>query len=243
MGRFEAGLVSVSFRELSVVEIIKLAKEAGLSFIEWGSDVHAPFSDEKRLSEIALLSKEWEIGISSYGTYYKIGQNKKEEIIPYIKAAKILGTDVLRIWCEKAEDRDELICECIMLSKIAESENVKLCLECHNGTFTENIDDALYLMDKVNSENFRMYYQPNQFKSEEENLIYAERIAPFTENIHVFNWMGNEKYPLAEGRGVWEKYLSFFKGGKLLLEFMPDGKKESLKTEAKSLFDIMEELK
>ena len=98
-------------------------------------------------------------------------------------------------------------------------------------------------MENVNSENFRMYYQPNQFKSEEENLIYAERIEPFTENIHVFNWMGNEKYPLAEGRGVWEKYFSFFKGGKLLLEFMPDGKKESLKTEAKSLFDIMEELK
>ena len=39
---YKFGLVSVSFRELGVDEIITAAKNAGLSCIEWCSDVHAP---------------------------------------------------------------------------------------------------------------------------------------------------------------------------------------------------------
>ena len=42
---FRTGLVSVSFRDKTPPEIIKAAAGAGLSCIEWGSDVHAPFSD------------------------------------------------------------------------------------------------------------------------------------------------------------------------------------------------------
>ena len=37
-----AGLVSISFRQLPPEEIAALARDAGLAFIEWGSDVHAP---------------------------------------------------------------------------------------------------------------------------------------------------------------------------------------------------------
>ena len=34
------GLTSVTFRQLSVGEIIALARETGCTGIEWGSDVH-----------------------------------------------------------------------------------------------------------------------------------------------------------------------------------------------------------
>ena len=39
---YHAGLVSISFRENSPEEIVKACVAAGLRYIEWGSDVHAP---------------------------------------------------------------------------------------------------------------------------------------------------------------------------------------------------------
>ena len=95
---FRLGLVSISFRDKTPLEIIKAAADAGLSCIEWGSDVHAPFSDTKKLTEIKKECEANGITCCSYGTYYRIGQNTDSEIMPYIEAAKILGTDVLRLW-------------------------------------------------------------------------------------------------------------------------------------------------
>jgi len=39
---FKFGLCSVSFRKNTPEEILKTMKEAGLSLIEWGADVHPP---------------------------------------------------------------------------------------------------------------------------------------------------------------------------------------------------------
>ncbi len=36
------GLTSVTFRQLTVDQIITLARETGCTGIEWGSDVHVP---------------------------------------------------------------------------------------------------------------------------------------------------------------------------------------------------------
>ena len=58
--------------------------------------------------------------------------------------------------------------------------------------------------------------------------------------IHVFNWIGKEKYPLKEAKGVWKSYLSCFEKNKnLLLEFMPDDKIETLRSEADALKEIV----
>ena len=247
--QYTRGLVSVSFRGKTPEEILQAAKEAGLSCIEWGSDVHAPCGDASALERIARLQKEQGVFCSSYGTYFRIGVNAAEEIEAYIAAAKILGTDILRLWCgDKGSakytdaEREGLLGKCITLAKIAEAHGVKLCMECHVNTFTDIKESALWLMESVGSPSFRMYWQPNQFVSAEENLAYARLLAPYTEHIHVFHWLGKEKFPLREGIGIWRQYLSCFSGERtLLLEFMPDGKIESLPGEADTLAKIIGE--
>ena len=241
------GLVSVSFRQLSVLEIIKLIKAEGMSLVEWGSDVHAPKDDIEKLEQIAELQKEYGIKCSSYGTYFKVGTTPIEELESYIKAAKILGTNVLRIWCGDKDsenysesEKQKLFEECKKLSEIAEQNVVVLCLECHGWTYTNRLSSALEVMEVVNSDSFKMYWQPNQFRSYEENLEYAENIAKYTVNIHVFNWDGEDKFPLIEAVDVWREYLKKFSGNEnLLLEFMPDGKPESLMTEYGALKEIV----
>ena len=96
---YHAGLVSISFRSLTPKQIIDAVANAGLACIEWGSDVHAPCHDIPILQEIARLQKDAGISCCSYGTYFRIGVNTAQELPDYIRAAKILGTNILRLWC------------------------------------------------------------------------------------------------------------------------------------------------
>lgn len=240
------GLVSVSFRSLSVEEIIEAVKKAGLSCIEWGSDVHAPCGDLENLKKIARLQAEAGIHCCSYGTYFRLGVHKTEELLPYIEAAKILGTDILRLWCGNKgseeysnEELESLYEECRAAAKLAEEHQVTLCMECHNHTLTDWKEPALALMKAVDSPAFRMYWQPNQWRTEEENLAYAGLLAEYTDHIHVFNWKESERYLLKDAIGLWQQYLEKIPGERtLLLEFMPDDKVESLECEAEALRKI-----
>ena len=240
---FNFGLCSISFRKNTPEEILQAMKAAELSVIEWGSDVHCP---PERAPKIAKLQKQYDIRCCSYGTYFRLGVTPIDELKEYITAAKVLGANVLRLWCgnKNSEDYIEiektaLFAACRMATEIAETEDVTLCMECHNRTYTNNKESARELMENVNSKHFRMYWQPNQLRSEEENIQYAKLLSKYTENIHVFNWIGKEKYPLKEATDVWKSYLSCFEKNKnLLLEFMPDDKIETLRSEADALKEI-----
>ena len=125
---------------------------------------------------------------------------------------------------------------------IAEANGVTLCMECHKKTFTENPDDAVWLMKSVDSPHLRMYWQPFQWQTMEENLKNAQKIAPCAEHIHVFQWKGKDRFSLRDGIAEWIKYLEAFSTPRtLLLEFMPDDLIESLDKEAEALKKIVRE--
>jgi hypothetical protein len=113
-------------------------------------------------------------------------------------------------------------------------------MECHKNSFTERVEDSLLLMREVASPAFQMYYQPHQWKSVAENLEMAEKLAPFTHVIHVFEWKGSDRFPLAEGLDEWRAYLDKLPDTPpLLLEFMPDNELSTLPVEAASLRRIV----
>ena len=163
---YRSGLVSVSFRQNSPRQILEAMTAAGLSEIEWGSDVHAPRNDKDKLSEIISLMKEYPVTCSSYGTYFRLGENDTAELHEYISAAKSLGTNIIRIWCgsKNLEDMstyeiEYLLSEGKKAAEIAEKYGVVICAECHNKTITNCIDGALLLMSAVNSSSFKMYFE------------------------------------------------------------------------------------
>ena len=76
----------------------------------------------------------------------------------------------------------------------------------------------------------------NKLLSFEENVSYAQGVSDFVKHIHVFNWKGDNRLPLADGIDFWKEYLQCFESDKtLLLEFMPDDKIETLKNESNAL--------
>lgn len=238
------GLVSISFRKLSPEEVISAAAAVGLKAIEWGSDVHAPRDQADKLAEIVQLQKKYGLQCCSYGTYFYFGRDPVDQLPSYIAAAKALGTDILRLWCGTKspadytqEEKEALFADCRAAAKIAEESGVTLCMECHIRTFTETKESALELMTAVGSPAFRMYWQPNQYRSIEENIEYARALRDYIDHIHVFQWKGTNMYPLAEGIDEWRSYLKEIPGEHmLLLEFMPDHKVESLPAEAQALY-------
>ena len=248
MSKHTSGLVSISFRRYSPREILDAMRQTDLSCIEWGSDIHAPCRDDAKLHELAKLQNEYGVSCCSYGTYFRLCKDDLCELEYYANAAKILGTNTLRIWCGdkrrelcSEDEKTELIKTSERAVCLAQKLDITLCMECHNNSYTETLDGALELMNIISSPNFLMYWQPNQFADFETNIKYAKQISPYVKNIHVFNWQGTNKYPLGEGKDAWIKYLSCFEDAKtLLLEFMPDDRIETLKIEAQALCDIIE---
>lgn len=246
--QYHLGLVSISFRAHTPEELLQAVKEAGLTCIEWGSDVHAPKDDLENLENLVKLQASYGITCSSYGSYFKVGRDPLEELPDYIKAAKILGTDIIRLWCGgknsedyTEEEKEALFETCRQAAKIAEAEGVIFCMECHNNTYTNRKEGALELMKAVDSPAFRMYWQPNQFRTQEENIAYAELLSEYITHLHVFHWEGHERFPLRDGVEKWLPYLEKLEGDRaLLLEFMPDDKLTSLGEEAKALAEIAE---
>lgn len=245
---YQLGLVSISFRQETPETLVEAVKAAGLSCIEWGSDVHAPWNEEEKLQNIVRLQQESGIRCCSYGTYFRLGKDDPMEFPGYIRAAKLLGTDILRLWCGTKgskeytkEELEALYADCRKVAAMAEAEGVTLCMECHNGTVTDWKEGALTLMQAVDSPAFQMYWQPNQLRDVEENLAYAKLLAPWTKHIHVFNWDCPEdgsvkKYPLAQAEETWKAYLAQIPGDRaLLLEFMPDDRLKTLAAEAVAL--------
>ena len=141
-----------------------------------------------------------------------------------------------------ADERKTLLSLCKEAAAIAGSNAVTLCLECHKKTFTENPDDAVWLMNAVDSPHFRMYWQPFQWQSAEQNTENAKKIAPYAKHIHVFNWKETEKLPLENAVALWQSYLKAFSTPRtLLLEFMPGGSIGELAKEANALKIIVGE--
>ena len=243
---YRLGLVSISFRKHTPEEILSAMKCAGLSCVEWGSDVHAPKEDLANLQELVRLQEAYGITCCSYGTYFRLGTTPLKELYGYIQAAKVLGTNIVRLWCGNKdsqvytkEEQEELFGICRQAAVIAQEAQVILCMECHNNTFTNTKESALALMKAVDSPHFRMYWQPNQFRTEEENNAYAGLLSDYTQHIHVFHWQGHERLPLRDSVRTWQRYLAKFRGNRtLLLEFMPDDRLETLDEEAKALLVI-----
>lgn len=245
------GLVSVSFRALSHREVIDLAAAARLSCIEWGSDVHAPCHDTARLEDIMAYSRERGITCCSYGTYFRLGVHPLDELGAYMSAARVLGTNVLRIWAGNKNDTDMTEAERAFLieegrraAALAAREGMMLCLEWHTQTMTSTLEGALALIEQVASPALRLYWQPSQYRPFEQNLAEAARVAPYVCKLHVFQWELRPgeliRHPLSEGQAQWSQYFNCFDPSvPALLEFVPDDDPALLGREADTLRAIL----
>lgn len=246
---FLTGIVSVTFRQCTPEEIIRRCKAAGLDGIEWGSDVHIKAGETAYAAEIAGKCKSEGLKIHSYGSYWKgLEAEGFEEIV---ETAAALKAPNIRIWAgaKNSEDvsgdeRKILISNFQYAADLAKEHKMTISFEYHGGTLTNNADSAIQMIKEIDRDNVTLYWQPNQFKDIEFNLEALKKVLPYVSNIHVFNWNGGKKLPLADGRDQWERYIDILRrDGKLhgmFLEFVPDDLEENLYSSSETLKDFLD---
>ena len=95
MGSLKIGVASVTFRNKTVSEIVEIAKNAGVEFIEWGGDVHVKTLVDARLAK--KLCDENNIKISSYGSYYRTGCSDKADWEEVCRISSEMGAVLYRV--------------------------------------------------------------------------------------------------------------------------------------------------
>lgn len=247
------GLTSVTFRSLTVDEIIDCCKKCGLSAIEWGSDVHCPPGDIPTAEAVAEKMRKAQLAVSSYGSYYRLSGG--ESISPYLEAAAALGAPHIRIWSGQKSYAEAtpaeyaaMICEAKRCCREAEKYKIEIAFEYHGGTLTDTRENALRVMRDIDEPNLGMYFQYDPLVSLEENFAALYAFMPYLKTVHVFN-VDNKfnRYSLgeAESRKMWGEFIRILNKSKaepyLLFEFLREEIFEGLSREAEIMQSILKD--
>lgn len=249
----KTGLVSVTFRELSVEEVVATAKKAGLEGIEWGGDVHVPAGDIAAAENARKLTEEAGLSVFAYGSYFRPGmcEDAAEEFKPVLASAVALGAPVIRVWAGAkwswyADEAysNKVIADTQIICDMAAEKNIKIAYEYHGWTLTDNPMSARDAKERVGRDNMRLYWQPNYCCSKEDNELALQILMPHMDYIHVFYWTPvGEKLAFEGALDIWKKYVEFIKADNkdhcLMMEFVKDGKVEQLFEDVKALKSII----
>jgi len=223
------GLVSITFRKLGFAEIIGLVRQAGLSAIEWGGDVHVPHGDLARARAVAVQTRDAGLGVAAYGSYYRAAHSEAlpaESSLDFtrvLETAVTLGAPVIRVWAgaegsarASADTRRRVADDLMRIAELAAQAGVRVATEFHGGTLTATNESArVLLFEGAAHPNLYSYWQPPTGMSDDDCLAGLALLGPKLSHLHVFNWVLGatgqpEAYPLEEGEGAtrWRRFFA-----------------------------------
>jgi sugar phosphate isomerase/epimerase len=241
-----SGLVSVTFRKLSVTEIVTLVTEAGLEGIEWGGDVHVPHGDLTRARETRRCTLDAGIKIASYGSYYRLGNDEISfELV--LETALELGAPGIRVWAgtrgSAKEDEDywqEIIDASRQVIEVAARSGISISYEFHPDTLADTTESTLRLLNAVAHPDLFTYWQVPTNADVQKNRDSLKRLLDRISNIHVFHLNpGYERCPLEDGQEDWIKYLDILCSSErehyAMLEFVRSDSVDAFREDARTL--------
>ncbi|HET6295005.1 MAG TPA: TIM barrel protein [Kribbella sp.] len=241
------GLVSVTFRQLAVEEVVEVAVQAGLAAVEWGGDVHVPLGDLPAARKARALCEDNGLAVAAYGSYLRAGSVDREEIRTAVTTAAELGAPRIRVWAGTvgtAEagvgDRMAVTRGLAELADVAAGSGIEIAMEFHRGTLTDEVDSTITLLLDVGAPNLTTYWQPPVDLNDVECLEQLEALMPWLSTVHVFSWWpSNNRLPLAARESLWRPVLDRLAAEpreiNALLEFVADDSIAQLTTDAANL--------
>ena len=237
------GLVSVTFRPVSREEVAETAAKAGLRRLEWGGDIHVPPGDDGAAEDAVRLTALHGLEVDTYGSYFRCLPG--EDAGAVVGTAEKLGARNLRVWAGQKgsaeiseEERGAVVSGIRAVCRMV-PRGMTVSTEFHQNTLTDRYESAVRMAEEVGEENFRLYWQPNQFMDDDYNLAAVKACLPYLSNVHVFTWSGHDKFPLADGERMWRQYIEIVASDGsdhgLFLEFTCDGSAEQLYRDAETL--------
>lgn len=250
------GLVSKTFNDLSVHEVLNIMKENALNVIEWSGDVHVPPDNLEHARHVAELTRQAGIEIVQYGSYYRLCEHENiyEGFMPVMDTAEALGTDTIRVWAgsvasEKADDEyiERFISELELLSDLAAERGMSITFEYHAHTIFDSYMIAMDILLALDRKNVYINWQPGTGVSLLFCVFELKCLIKFVKNAHVFccavsgEDMRIEHRALIEGKDDWRQFVNVLNGKdrSLLMEFVVDNSPAQLAEDVKVMRDIL----
>ncbi len=253
--RFKPGLVSITFRELSIKQIVAIVAEAGLKGIEWGGDVQVPHGDLSIAETAKRLTLEAGLEVSAYGSYYRFddcdanAEEKGPDIEAVLDSAEALGAPTIRVWVGRkgsaeASDnwRQAVIERTQEIAEKAAARGMRIDFEYHSNTLTDTSESTRRLLEEIAHPAVGTFWQPPLLMSHEDRLAGLKSVISRVTNIHC-NFFGQNDWPnrlaLSEGEADWSDYLrALEENGRehwISIEHVKDDSVESFKKDAATL--------
>ena len=187
---FLPGLVSITFRQLAVAEIIALVTQADLAAVEWGGDIHAPHGDEAQARAIARLGADAGLRVAAYGSYYRVGHPESGPFEAVLASAVALGAPLIRVWAGRqgSGSADETYFQTVVadshrIADLAQAEQIGIVYEFHANTLTDTNAAAVRLLQAVDHANVRSLWQPPRNSTPTSNLAGLEALRPWLDYL------------------------------------------------------------
>jgi len=244
------GLCSVTFRNLSVDEIIQLVQETGLECIEWGGDIHVPTGNITLAKEVGEKTRAAGIEIYSYGSYYRCDGKDFDEVS---RTAEALGAKIIRVWAGNRKDAEMfseeekrfLIEDIRKCAEIAEKRNQIVAFEFHAGTYNMEAEKTFEIIKGAGKENVKTYWQPFFWHEYETpslefqgNLETIQKLKEEIVCVHMNTRRNHNTIPVGEDL-YWKDKLEILPDVPVFLEFVKNGELESFYKDIASMKELI----
>lgn len=247
-----SGLCSISFRKLSIDELIALCVKAKIDGIEWGGDVHVPPGDIELAQSVKAKTEAAGLELCSYGSYYRCNSDSGS-FSDVLESADALGTPIIRVWAGQKGSADadaayrEEVAEHLRRAVIAAREmDITIALEYHGNTLTDTQASAHQLLEEVGLPELKLYWQPRSGGDFATDLIELDAALPHLAHVHCFHWGPGgwkDRYPLLDGTQKWQAYLEPIRQLEedryVILEFAKDDSTEQFLEDAQVLRSLL----
>ncbi|HNX27553.1 MAG TPA: TIM barrel protein [Phycisphaerae bacterium] len=247
----KTGLVSITFRQLGVQEIVSLVQKAGLDGIEWGGDVHVPHGDVSTAEHVRDLTTKAGLETAAYGSYYRLGATDTPKFSDVLASAVALGTDKIRVWAgKKASDiadyeyRKQIVEDAKRVADLAAEKGITIVCEWHCNTLTDELDSGKKLLNDVAKDNFKTYWQPSMNRLPEVCMKEIDELIPHLAGMHVYAWESTTRLPLSNHYDLWRQYFNRAKSAGdffALMEFVEGDSQDSFLRDAAVLKSLQKE--
>ncbi|HUX59347.1 MAG TPA: TIM barrel protein [Bacteroidales bacterium] len=247
------GLTSVTFRNRTPQEVVRMALKAGLMGIEWGGDIHVPVGDVNQAAKVFGLTRNSGLQVSAYGSYYTVGKSSDDGIRfdDVLQTAEALNAPVIRIWAGEngsgestQKYRRMVLDETLKIADEAGRSGIGLAFEFHENTLNDSYEACCELLTDLNHPVVNTFWQPVHGAGPDINGAGIDLILPWIVGVHIFHWWPKAeiRLPLRHGEGDWKEYLYRLSGlsRKIFgnLEFIKDNSQEQFFNDASTLLEL-----
>ena len=222
------GFTTTSFRQIRDREkIVIIARDCGADIVEWGGDIHVKSVADARNAK--AMCDRARVGISSYGSYYRVDSRKQEDWRRVCEITAAMGCGSVRVWLGVKDSQktdaatyQTLVGDAQSCCDTAAEFGLKVCCECHDHTYNNNTDAFLRIRQDVDRENFRTYFQ-SRYRKRAYDMDRIERTLPYIESVHVsYSEQRREQFPRYDGTyldALLDRLLDCGFDGNLLVEY------------------------